>query len=323
MKNKEKLFYQLLAISLIIALVVCFVKIEDLRTRINHIDNAHSNEVSSLRNQISSIYNNVDEQMKKQGSLFTNVKREFGEFNSETMKADIKISVVPKTIVDNMKVNVSLCGAAAEMTKNANGEYSAIVPVGIFEIEDYFPLVTISVNGETKTEYLEDQSVHGIFSNYLPTMIGGDIKTHQTTLADGKLTVDGDFFIGYNLGDIDKKAKFEKYTLITEVAGKEIAKKDITDIIEKHERVDNIEHGEIDFKFKETYNLNGKDNLTIYIVAEDTLGYLHKKIAYSWHHPDANGVAPEPAHSIEEASYRGEVILDKDGKVLFGKEISK
>ena len=37
MKNKEKLFYQLLAISLIIALVVCFVKIEDLRTRINHI----------------------------------------------------------------------------------------------------------------------------------------------------------------------------------------------------------------------------------------------------------------------------------------------
>ena len=57
---------------------------------------------------------------------------------------------------------------------------------------------------------------------------------HQATLADGKLTVDGDFFIGYNLGDIDKKAKFEKYTLITEVDGKEIAKKDITDIIAKH-----------------------------------------------------------------------------------------
>ena len=321
MKKKEIVFYQLLAIGLIIALVVCFVKIEDLRTRVNQLDNIHSNEVSNLRNQISSIYNNVDEQMKKQGSLFTNVKREFGDINTETLKADIKISVVPKTIIDNMKVNVSLCGTTAEMTKNANGEYSAIVPIGIFEIEDYFPLVTISANGETKIEYLEEQSVHAIFSNYLPTMIGGDIKTHQTTLADGKLTVDGDFFIGYNLGDIDKKAKFEKYTLITEVEGKEIAKKDITDIIAKHERVYNIEHGEIDFKFKETYNLNGKDNLTIYIVAEDTLGYLHKKIAYSWHHPDANGAAPEPARAIEEALYVGEVITDKSGKVLFGKEI--
>lgn len=320
MKNKEKLFYQLLAIGLIIALVVCFVKIEDLRTRINHIDNAHSNEVSSLRNQISSIYNNVDEQMKKQGSLFTNVKREFGEFNSETMKADIKISVVPKTIVDNMKVNVSLCGTTAEMTKNTNGEYSAIVPVGIFEIEDYFPLVTISANGETKTEYLEDQSVHGIFSNYLPTMLGGTIKTSQATLADGKLTVDGDFFIGYNLGEIDKKAKFEKYTLIAEVAGKEIAKKDITNIITKHERVDNIENGKVNIHFKETYDLSGHNELTIYVVVEDTFGYLHKKIAFSWNHPD-DEAAPEPAHAIEEAMYVGEVILDKNGKVLFGKEI--
>ena len=319
--KKEKMFYQVLIIGLIIALVVCFVKIEDLRTRVNQLDNIHSNEVSSLRNQISSIYNNVDEQMKKQGSLFTNVKREFGDINTETLKADVKISVVPKTIIDNMKVNVSLCGTTAEMTKNANGEYSAIVPVGIFEIEDYFPLVTISANGETKTEYLEEQSVHGIFSNYLPTIIGGDIKTHQATLADGKLTVDGDLFIGYNLGDIDKKAKFEKYTLITEVAGKEIAKKDITDIIAKHERVDNIEHGEVDFKFKETYNLNGENELTIYIVAEDTLGYLHKKIAFSWHHPDINEPVPEPAHAIEEAMYVGEVILDKNGKVLFGKEI--
>ena len=321
MKKKEIVFYQLLAIGLIIALVVCFVKIEDLRTRVNQLDNIHSNEVSNLRNQISSIYNNVDEQIKKQGSLFTNVKREFGEFNAETMKADIKISVVPKTIVDNMKVNVSLCGATAEMTKDANGEYSAIIPVGIFEIEDYFPLVTISANGETKTEYLEDQSVHGIFSNYLPTMHGGTIKTSRASLADGKLTVDGDFFIGYNLGDVDKKGKFEKYTLITEVAGKEIAREDITDKIKNHERVDNIENGEVDFRFNETYSLSGHNDLTIYVEAEDTYGYLHKKIAFSWHHPDIDEAALEPAHAIEEAMYVGEVILDKNGKVLFGKEI--
>ena len=58
--------------------------------------------------------------------------------------------------------------------------------------------------------------------------------------------------------------------------------------------------------------------MTIYIVAEDTYGYLHKKIAFSWHHPDIDEPVPEPAHAIEEALYVGEVITDKNGKVLFG-----
>ena len=317
---KKETFYKILIWGLVVALVVCFAKMEDLKTRINQLDNIHANEVSSLRNQISSIYNNVDEQMKKQGSLFTNVKREFGEFNAETMKADIKISVVPKTIIDNMKVNVSLCGTTAEMIKNTNGEYAAIVPVGIFETEDYFPLVTISANGETKTEYLEDQSVHGIFSNYLPTIIGGTIKTYTASVSKGKLTVDGDFFIGYHRGDADEKAEFTKYTFITEVAGKEIAREDMTAKIKNQEKVDNIENGEITFRFNESYDLSGHHDLTIYVVAEDTYGYLHKKIAFSWYHPDMNHAASEPAHVIEER-YVGEVILDKDGKVLFGKEI--
>ena len=322
MKNKEKLFYQLLAIGLIIALVVCFVKIEDLRTRINHLDNAHSNEVSSLRNQISSIYNNVDEQMKKHGSLFTNVKRDFGEFNKETGKANIHISVVPKTIVDNMKVNVSLCGTTAEMIKNENGEYSAIVPVGIFEVEDYFPFISIIANGETKTEYLEDQSVHGIFSNYLPTISGGKIKSHQATLANGELTVNGDFFIDCNPGDVDQSVEFVNYKFITEYAGKEIARKDITNIVNEHKESDDISESAIEaIDFKETYKISGKDILTIYLVAEDSLGYLHKKIAFSWQHPDIDEPIPEPAHSVEEAMYVGEIITDKDGKVLYGKEI--
>ena len=52
-----------------------------------------------------------------------NVKREFGEFHAETMKADIKISVVPKTIVDHMKVNVSLCGTT--IPHEVIGEYGA------------------------------------------------------------------------------------------------------------------------------------------------------------------------------------------------------
>ena len=65
------------------------------------------------------------------------------------------------------------------------------------------------------------------------------------------------------------------------------------------------------------YNLS----VSTYVEAEDTYGYLHKKIAFSWHHPDIDEPVPEPAHAIEEARYVGEIITDKNGKVLFGKEI--
>lgn len=320
MDKKEKLFYNGAIIALVIALVVCFAKIEDLRTRISNINNSHSRDISNLRSQISSIYNNVDKQMKEQGSLFTSVKREFGSFNAQTQKADVEISVMPKTIIDNMEVNVSLCGTTIKMIKNEKGEYLATIPVGIFEQGDYLPLVTINANGQTKTQYLEDCDIRGIVSKYLPTMLGGTLKTYDARLEKGKLIVDGEFFVGYNLGSADNSSEFIKYTLVTEVSGKEIENRDITEIIKSGEKTDR--NGEVDFKFRETYDLAGSDNLTIFLVAQDSLGYLHKKIAFSWYHPDSNKPSPEePAHAVVEAMYVGEIITDNDGNVLFGKEI--
>lgn len=87
-------------------------------------------------------------------------------------------------------------------------------------------------------------------------------------------------------------------------------------MVNEHKESDDNSEGAIDaIDFKETYKIPGEDILIIYLVAEDSLGYLHKKLAFTWHHPDINGAIPEPAHSIEE------VITDKNGKVLYGKEI--
>lgn len=318
MKKKES-FYQVLIIGLVIAVIVSFVRINSLKSDISLLEHSLSNETSRLGTQISSIYDNVDNQLKKEASLFASIKRDFGELKTETGMADIKIAVVPKVVTDNMKVNVSLCGKTVEMTKSDNGEYSATIPVGLFENDDTFPLVTITANGETKIEYLENESVQGIFSNYLPTMSGSNLHPLSATLTDGKLTIDGQFFIGYSLGDVSNKAEFTNYALVTEVNGKEIAKKDITDTIEKYQKRDSIEHGEVNIEFKETYDLSGEKNISfcIYIVAEDSLGYIHKKLAFSWQPPDEEGRQAESAMPV---GYAGEIILDKEGNILFGKE---
>lgn len=62
---KKERFYQIFSIALVIALVVCFVKIENLESEILQLQNTHTNDESRLRTQISSIHNNVDEQLKK------------------------------------------------------------------------------------------------------------------------------------------------------------------------------------------------------------------------------------------------------------------
>jgi len=316
MNNKENLNWGLNFV-LVVALVIAFSQISSLKSDIKMLDNDLSNEKSRLENQISSIYTNVDNQLKKEASLFNNVTWNYGELNEETKTASINFTVLPKVITDDMKVNLSIGGKSAEMVKKSNGEYSADIPVGLFENLDYFPIVTIKSNGETKTEILENHSVQYIWTSYLPTVNGGNIRADKASLRDGKLTVDGELVVGYSIPSLNKNVKFTKYSLKVEANGKEISSKDITNTISDYEKSLDIDGGRAEIPFNETYDLMGSDTLNIYLIAEDSLGYIHKKEAFSWEHPDSDG---RQAEAIEPAHYAGEVILDKAGNVLYGKE---
>ena len=315
MKNKESLNSGLIFV-LVVALIVAFSQINSLKSDIRMLDNDLANEKSRLENQISSIYTNVDNQLKKEASLFANVVRNYGELDEETKTASINFTVLPKVITDDMKVNISVGSKSAEMVKKDNGEYTANIPVGLFENLDYFPIVTIKSKGETKTEILESQSVQYIWTSYLPTVNGGNIRPSKVSLPEGKLTVDGKLVVGYNIPSLNKDVKFTKYSLNVEVSGKEISSKDITSMIRDYEKSYGIDGGRVEIPFKETYDLMGSDNLSIYLVAEDSLGYIHKNRAFSWEQPDSDGAQKEMAVPI---GYGGETILDKDGNVLFGK----
>lgn len=59
-------------------------KIFDLSEYISDMEQNHACEMENFRSQIDSIYNNVDEQMKKEASLLSYINCEYGELDPKT-----------------------------------------------------------------------------------------------------------------------------------------------------------------------------------------------------------------------------------------------
>lgn len=307
MENKTH-FYNVIIIILVTAVVVMFAKYNSLKSDVSLLKHSLSNEITRVEQQIGAIYHNVDEQLNKQASLLTSTQHEFLDLNADTKKANVKFSIVPKTIMTDMTVNITLGENTAQMTKENNGQYSAVIPVDIFEKEDMFPLITLNANGETKTEYLEEHSMLYIWNQYLPT-IRGKLYPDKASLKGEKLIVDGKLEVGQNQAENGENIEFTKYNLKVEVDGKEISNKDITNL---------IQNDEIDVPFNEEYDIGNENDFAIYIETEDSLGFKHEKMAFNWNRPSSDGLTTEGMEAVS-VRYAGETIYDKDGTVLYSK----
>ena len=308
MENKTH-FYNVAIIILVTAVVVMFAKYNSLKSDVSLLEHSLSNEITRVEQQIGAIYHNVDEQLNKQASLFTSVQHTFLDLDADTKKANVKFSVVPKTYTEDMKVNITYGAKTVEMITNNNGQYTAVVPVNIFEKEDMFPLIILNSGVETKTEYLEEHPMLYIWTHYLPT-ISGKLNPYEAGLKGEKLTVNGQLKVGCNLPENGENIKFTKYSLKVEVDGKEISSKDITDL---------VQNDEIDVPFNEEYNIGNGKVFVICIEAEDSLGFKHEKMVFDWSRPSSNGMVGSAQKEAVSVRYAGETIYDKDGTVLFNK----
>ena len=54
-----------------------------------------------------------------------------------------------------------------------------------------------------------------------------------------------------------------------------------------------------------------------FVYCIDEFGFIHKKNIYNWVHPNENSAILEPAIP---AQFEGELIFDKNGNILYGKE---
>lgn len=306
MEKKTGNLQTIIIIVLVIGLLFCIYKIDNLEAKINSLDNSMNNQYQSLMMNVENIYDNVDEKLQQQASLLSGVKYEYGELNTDLHTVDVKISVVPKVISDDMSIRVR-CGAVeAELTRYGN-EFMCAIPVDLFTEEGEF-LMTITTTDGVQTEYLDEIYVDNIWAQYLPQFYYCSFSG-KATFTEGEYamngTLDCNFSSVYDTPDV----QFEKFELVTIINGAEVEREDITKAVLSCETYPEGMYFLDGYQKK--YEATEGDELIIYVEATDSLGYVHQTMAHYW--KESNG-------ATAEAIYGGESIYDGEGNLLYGKE---
>ncbi len=302
MQGKRKISWQRIAIIILaVCLIFVFVKIGQLTEYITYVESQLSqlaDNTYQLEGQIGSIYTNVDEKMKEQASLLSSVDYSYGKFDVNTNSASVEMEIVPKSITEDMKVSVFVGEQEIEFVREKK-QFVATFMVNAFEWFEKDPILCIKNAEETKTEILEEVDVSLLYQNYLPEVrISTDIMDSE--YSKGTLAVQGDVQIEAQPSD---EASITKCELVVEVNGKEVKRKDITSEFE-----DGIYEGTI----KENYSMKNGDELSICVIAEDSLGYIHRTFEQGYIEDGHIGTTV----GVDDNMW----IYDSKGKLLTGEE---
>lgn len=302
-KIKERDLY-IIILAMVVMLGFCFVKINSLSDEMDDLKRDYVSEVDMLQDQINSVYRNVDEELKKQASLLTESTFSLGELDIKTQKVPVTIQIVPKEISEDMQIKVELDGEQADFVKNGNF-YEATIPVALFLTEDPYPMVSITTTGITKTEKLEEIWLGELWGKWFPSLWAED-TTGRSSFKDGKLVFDTQTLIEWDYSDNVSKIIFENFAIVTEINGKEVKRVDVT---EKVKNADGFAEGVVALEFTDTYEAVEGDAVSVYVVAEDSFGYIHKTLAHFW---------KKSGGATAETVYGGESIYDKQGNMIYG-----
>lgn len=303
-KNKKQITSQrIIVLLLAVLLIFGAIKIGTLTDDIKNLRSQTSeldSEIQMLRNEINSVYTNVDKQLKEEASLISGVDYTVGNPSEDMKSVQLSLTVIPKVISEDTELSVAIDGNSAALTRNGN-EFTGTIDIGLFVDYDQCPLLSVKTSDGTKTEYLEDVDVSYLFSNYLPSL-EADMSA-SSELNNGKLQVDAGFRIATHPASGNKSVTFTSFTLIEEVNGKEISRQDITDEVRKSGENYNTQ-------YIKSFEVSHGDELKVYVIAEDSLGYIHKTLVHYWTESN-NGAQAETV-------FGGETIFDKNGNMLYG-----
>ena len=304
MNEKKKInLLTILVIVLGIALCFAFVKINDLELRIRNLQGYMNSSVSMLENSVNSIYTNVDQQMKEEASLLSGVEVEYGEINLEDHTIDVTMKLVPKLISDDMRITVSINGRSTELIKNGNA-FSGTIPVDIYSVGEYL-LMNIETAAGIQTQFLPEVQTEYLWEGKIPSLYYCDLSG-DATFTEGKYTLTGMLDINCSAVEQTPNVTFEKFVLVTELNGKEINREDISQDVLNYQT---YPHG---VYFRDDYTMECEavegDELSIYLEATDSLGYLHRMLIHHW--KEQNG-------AMAEAVDASEYIYAPDGTPIF------
>ena len=294
---------QACVVILTIALCACVYKINALESDLKNLDYSWERQNQQIINQVQSIYQNVDEKLREEASLLSSVAAEYGDIDLENHTIDVTVKLVPKLISDDLKIQISMNGRKAELSRDGN-YFIGTIPVDIYNIGEQM-LMTIDTAAGTQTQYLSEIQVEYLWGERIPSLYYSDISG-QATFAEGKYTLNGHININCSPAVQTPDVTFESFILVTELNGKEINKEDISSEVLNYEAYPNGVY------WYDTYQMECEavegDELGIYLEATDSLGYLHKMLLHHW--KVSNGATAE---AVDGSEY----IYSPDGTRIF------
>lgn len=302
-ENKKSSKVQKIVFCIVVGLLIFnLIEIANLNSRIERLSTENSrlsSDINMLNSSINSIYSNVDEQLKKQASIISSVDYSIGKPGENMKIVPVSLEVVPKLLTDDMKVSVTIDNTTVDLERKGN-KFAGSTDVDLFIKYDVHPLLTVETAEGTKTEYLEDVDISYQFSNYLPAL-DADMNSNSRT-SNGIMNIDSYLTIyAKNRSDVT----FTSFEIVEVLNGEEISRKDITDEVMQAD-------GIFEYDYSRSLEISGEYDFRVYVVAEDSLGYIHKDLANCW----KNSIMDAKVETI----LNDVAIYDKDGNALYYNE---
>lgn len=291
MNNKLKYAVTLLIILQIFNLF----KINGLNNELEslNINQGHSTEF--IRDELSNIYNNLDNIIKQDLSLIQDAEVEIGELDKENLKVDLLYKLTPKEVRDNTKLFLVFGEESIEMDRLGNS-FSKSVKQNIFN-EDIYPEISIREDDLIKTtddnRIIIDSLKQKIFPNINIMLLG------SSSSADGYYTREGTLEF---MND-------REYTEISLNNPKFIATLD--DKIIKEEKI-SLQELHDGFIINEKFQVESKEVLILKISFVDDLGLNHDFVIDKFVGSNKD-YHPEP--------FVTELIYSKDKELLWEGEV--
>ncbi len=259
---KKQKSYILIA-ALIALQLYSLVKINSLQSKIDYTNHTISSVENRLDNQISSIYQNVDEKLEAQASLIHKTSVKVGNLDVGTLTVPIKFTIEPKMITETMVVSLDFNGEIVQLDKSGL-QYSTTKD---FEIsESVFPKIIMQDNGVKSVEEHNGLMVSSIKEQVFPHIYA---NFHgETSYGSNQYSAKGNLSIDYKPSE--ENIAFVDIKYVIKVDDKII--KETPVVLENEDGLG----GNFTLDIDDKYSMNEGQILTTNVVAVDSLGFSHE-----------------------------------------------
>lgn len=288
--KKNRLYF--IIIGLIILNCYTLVKLERLKINLDNIIHQVGYTENILRNEISTIYSNVDEKLKKQGSILDSHQLTLGKLNVEDVTVPITLKITPKEASQTLVASLDLNDKIITMKKEGA---CFIATFDLYVLDKPEMKVILENNGVQKIETLNEPI--NLRNKYLLDMLGNveGSSSYGSGLFQHKGT------ISFNFSNTEYNSP-KKITVIKEMNERIISQN--TEEASYHNSI----------PLNEKYKLSKGDKLDIYAIVEDQYGFNYKYNLLNYE-IDSNGNPISDGHGFPEQ--RVVEIRDKSGKIIY------